>query len=369
MKALVPNPRLLDSDFLAYLLESHQRLLLSNYVKRGATVHSLQVDKLRKMPIPLPPLSEQRRIVEILDQADALRKKRAEADAKAARILPALFYEMFGDPATNPKGWPIRHFESICDSRLGKMLDAKQQTGQHQRPYLRDANVYWDHLELDSILEMDFDEADRDEFRLEKGDVLICEGGEVGRCAIWDDDLPECYFQKALHRARPMEGTATSEFVLYLLRELAQNGSLMDAVSKMTFAHLTGVKLKALRIPVPPVSLQEKFSSRVRGMKFLCLNYGDEKRWNALPTSTREALLAQDELLRSRGDLVAEVQAPTTVKFENGHAQASDGAFGQAPLPLAGFYVIEAGDMDEAIGLLSKTPCAHAGAYELRPLS
>jgi hypothetical protein len=104
-------------------------------------------------------------------------------------------------------------------------------------------------------------------------------------------------------------------------------------------------------------------------MKFLCLAYGDEKKWNALPKSTQEALRAQDDLLRSRGDLVAEVLAPTTVRFINGRARTVDGAFGQAPLPLAGFYVIEAGDMNEVIGLLSNTPCAHAGAYELRPLT
>ena len=104
-------------------------------------------------------------------------------------------------------------------------------------------------------------------------------------------------------------------------------------------------------------------------MKFLCLAYGDERKWNALPKSTRDALRAQDDLLRSRGDLVAEALAPTTVRFAGGHGQASDGTFGRAPLPLAGFYVIEARDMDEAIGLLSQTPCAHAGAYEIRPLA
>ena len=68
-------------------------------------------------------------------------------------------------------------------------------------------------------------------------------------------------------------------------------------------------------------------------MKFLCLAYGDERKWSALPKSTQEALLAQDALLRSRGDLVSEVQAPTTVRFVRGDAQASDGSFGQAPLP------------------------------------
>jgi hypothetical protein len=104
-------------------------------------------------------------------------------------------------------------------------------------------------------------------------------------------------------------------------------------------------------------------------MKFLCLAYGDERKWNALPRGTQEALRAQDDLLRSRGDLVAEVLAPTTVRFANGRAQTVDGPFGQTPLPLAGFYVIEARDIDEAIELLSQTPCAHVGAYELRPLA
>lgn len=104
-------------------------------------------------------------------------------------------------------------------------------------------------------------------------------------------------------------------------------------------------------------------------MKFLCLAYGDETAWNALPKSTQEALLAQDDALRARGALVAEVRAPVTVRFENGRAHTVDGPFGQAPLPLAGFYVLEARDIDEAVGLLSQTPCAHAGAYELRPLA
>ena len=80
---------------------------------RGANYPAVTDRNVLDVTIPLPPPSEQRRIVEILDQADALRKKRAEADAKAARILPALFYKMFGDPATNPKGWPVQPFSKL----------------------------------------------------------------------------------------------------------------------------------------------------------------------------------------------------------------------------------------------------------------
>ena len=147
------------------------------------------------------------------------------------------------------------------------MLDQKQQTGRHRRLYLRNANVYWDRLDLREVLEMDFDEAERDEFRLRRGDLLICEGGEAGRCAIWNEEFPECYFQKALHRARPFPSTATSEYIVFLFLLLAQRGTLLDVASKVTFSHLTGVKLKALQIPVPPFALQEEFSVQVRATK------------------------------------------------------------------------------------------------------
>ena len=256
-KVLEPSA-LFEPRYLYYYL------LTQEIASRGYSRH---FQFLQKMSIRWVPPSEQRRIVEILDQADRVRRLRTEADAKADRILPALFIKMFDVPATNPMGWPVKRFDRICESRLGKMLDRKQQTGQRPRPYLRNANVYWDRLDLNTVLEMDFDESDREEFRLRKGDILICEGGEVGRCAIWNDELPECYFQKALHRVRPYPDAATPEFIVYLFWQLAQFGTLEDTVSKMTFSHLTGIKLKALRIPVPPLALQEKFSIQVRATK------------------------------------------------------------------------------------------------------
>ena len=257
----IPKPGL-ESRYLAWCLYYNANRIAG--LSGSTTFKEVSKSSLKRFRIPIPPLAEQRRIVDILDQTDRLRRLRSDADAKAARILPALFIRMFGDPATNPMGWPVMRFEKACDSRLGKMLDRKHQTGWHSRPYLRNANVYWNRLDLRDVLEMDFDEPSREEFKLIKGDILICEGGEVGRCAIWNDELPECYFQKALHRARPYPGVATSEFIVYLFFLLAQRGALLDAASKVTFLHLTGVKLKALQIPVPPFALQEEFSVQVR---------------------------------------------------------------------------------------------------------
>ena len=267
---LRPNASLIEPRFLFwYLHYVHITGGTLAYQKQTTGIRNLDYKEFLRHAVPVPPPSEQRRIVEILGQADHLRHLRTEADAKAGRILPALFLEMFGDPATNPLGWPVRRFESICESRLGKMLDAKQQTGANRRPYLRNANVYWDRLALKELLEMDFDELDREEFCLQPGDVLICEGGEVGRSAIWNDEIPDCYFQKALHRARPFPDVAVSEFVVYLLWELAKRGVLQGSVSQVTFSHLTGVKLKALRVPVPPLGLQKLFADRVQLFKQL----------------------------------------------------------------------------------------------------
>lgn len=99
--------------FLFYFVRSQEFIRHLTGSTTGAHYPAVSDGKVKSVPIPLPPLSEQRRIVEILDQADALRTKRADADAKAQRILPALFYHMFGDPVTNPKGWPRESLRNL----------------------------------------------------------------------------------------------------------------------------------------------------------------------------------------------------------------------------------------------------------------
>lgn len=117
---LRPRPGILNCAYLTYYLRSNYFLPFAQQCVAGVKMPRIIMAKFWEHCLPLPPLSEQRRIVEILDQADALRKKRAEADAKAERILPALFYRIFGDPATNPMGWdviPIRSLVSKVDRR------------------------------------------------------------------------------------------------------------------------------------------------------------------------------------------------------------------------------------------------------------
>ena len=157
----------------------------------GATMKHITRKPFEQTKITLPPLPEQERIVHLLDEAEQVRKLRGQASARMEEFVPALFYEMFGDPAKNTKNWKVQPFGEICESRLGKMLDEKQQSGLYLRPYLRNQNVQWGEIDISNMAQMDFDERDREVFRLQEGDLLICEGGEVGRTAIWHSELPE----------------------------------------------------------------------------------------------------------------------------------------------------------------------------------
>ncbi|MDF0651758.1 MAG: restriction endonuclease subunit S [Nitrospira sp.] len=247
----------LDVRYLFHFMSIYVEQLRSMSV--GGVIKYIKLGYLTDAKIVIPPLSEQRRIAAILDKADELRAKRRAALAQLDTLTQSIFLDMFGDPATNPKGWIKKPFGQVCETRLGKMLDQKQQTGKHRRPYLRNANVQWFRFDLSDVFEMDFDEDDRRILNLQPGDLLICEGGEPGRAAVWQDELEECYFQKALHRARPNKKLAIAEYICWLLWFLAQREKL-TGVTSATIAHLTGEKLSVLPTLLPPLELQLRFT-------------------------------------------------------------------------------------------------------------
>ena len=253
----------LDNRFLFHFCIQY------NFLKhnKATTLPSLTKTDLLNIEIPLPPLAEQKRIAAILDAADALRTKRREALAQLDALLQSTFLTLFGDPVSNPMGWEVVPFTKVGETRLGKMLDKGRQTGEHQRPYLANTNVKWGRFELTDLREMDFNPADRIEFSLRRGDLLICEGGEVGRCAVWKDELQDCYFQKAIHRCRTYDDKAVPDFLQFFMWFMASRGGFKDFVSTSTIAHLTGEKLRRLPVPLPPLPLQQKFAAIVESVE------------------------------------------------------------------------------------------------------
>lgn len=226
----------------------------------GGSLLRARPDYVGRIEIPLPPLDEQKRIAAILDKADQLRQKRRQAITLLDSLTQSIFLEMFGDPVSNPKGWPEKTMSALTTSRLGKMLDQKKMHGLSTYPYLANLNVQWNRLVLDDLRRMGFSAAEKEEFALNYGDLLICEGGEIGRCAIWRNELSDCYYQKALHRVRCDLELCVPEYLLWFFWFMAKNGGLKVHTSTATIAHLTGAKLKSLMVPTPPIELQKKFS-------------------------------------------------------------------------------------------------------------
>ena len=199
---------------------------------------------------------------EILWAMERVKNAYRELIARTDDLVKSQFIEMFGDPVDNEQNWPTYRFSDVAVSRLGKMLDKRKQTGLYQRRYLANANVQWFTFDLQNLNQMDFDEADQKEFELRDGDLLVCEGGEIGRCAIWHGEISDCYFQKAIHRVRCNTDILLPEYLGHSFFYHSQKNGFSDIVSsKSTIAHLPGDKLKAMNIIVPPLELQKMFTA------------------------------------------------------------------------------------------------------------
>ena len=219
---------------------------------------------LENYSIDLPDVKAQNQQCRKLKKVDFLISLRKQQLAKLDELVKARFVEMFGDIIRNDKSWPIHNFSDIASSRLGKMLDAKQQTGKYSYPYLANFNVQWFSFNVDNLNQMDFNEAEQKEFELRDGDLLVCEGGEIGRCAVWHNEIQPCFFQKALHRVRCNRQLVHPDYLAWWFKYNCNHGGFAEiAGAKATIAHLPGIKLKQLQVALPPLSLQNEFAAFV----------------------------------------------------------------------------------------------------------
>lgn len=167
-----------------------------------------------------------------------------------------------------PISWIWLRFAGVGEQRLGKMLDAQKNRGT-LRSYLRNTNVQWMRFDLYDLKMMRVEDREEKELRLQDRDLLICEGGEPGRCAIWHGGNTEMYFQKALHRVRPCGGIL-SEYLAMNLQVDCQNEVLPNYFTGATIKHLTGRSLSLYSIPIPPLAEQKRIVAKVDELMTLC---------------------------------------------------------------------------------------------------
>lgn len=136
------------------------------------------------------------------------------------------------------------------------MLSPNASGGANIAPYLRNVNVQWDRVDVADLNEMAFDDDERARLSLRPGDLLVCEGGEVGRTAIWRGEVEVCYYQKAVHRLRRLGQAGVPRYLYYVMRVAASAGAFRAGGNKSTIVHLTKEKLQSHRFPFPPAAEQ-----------------------------------------------------------------------------------------------------------------
>ena len=222
------------------------------------------------------------------------REKNPSVIFKGADNTP---YEKIGDevrslvdevPFDIPDSWEWVTLKSIAISSLGKTLDKAKNKGE-LKPYLCSINVYWDGIDLTTVKETRLEEGELPKYLLKPGDLLVCEGGDVGRSAVWES-TQEMYYQNALHRVRFYGGI--NPYFFQLLLECYKGNLILDTYSKgMTIKHLVQTALNAIIFPLPPLAEQNRIVDAInRLLPFLRSYDRAEKRITALNTEFPETL-------------------------------------------------------------------------------
>ncbi|MGF6611446.1 type I restriction enzyme S subunit [Paraburkholderia sp. WSM4175] len=160
-----------------------------------------------------------------------------------------------------PAGWADVDIGAIADIKLGKMLDKAKNKGE-PTPYLRNINVRWGNFDLSDILQMPMSPEERSTLSVRDGDILVCEGGEPGRSAVWQNGATDLTFQKALMRLRPRAGIAPHLLTAFL-RWSYDAGNLNGHFTGTTIKHLPQGALAAVRFPLPPLSEQQRIVAKI----------------------------------------------------------------------------------------------------------
>ena len=231
----------------------------------GTTFKAITQATIKNLEVPVPPLSEQERIVarieELFSQLDASVAELKMAKERLKAYQQAVLKEAFGKVTTHTP------FGEIIDARLGKMLDKEKNTGNFHK-YLRNINVRWFSFDLSDLLEMRIEADEIEKYSVSHNDLIICEGGEPGRCAVWDKQ-DSIFYQKALHRVRFLDNS-NPRFYMYYLWFSAQAGQLFRYFTGTGIKHLTGQSLSKVIVPTADRNVQDSIVAEIESRLSVC---------------------------------------------------------------------------------------------------
>jgi type I restriction enzyme S subunit len=245
------------------------------------------------LQLPLPPIHEQRRIVDILSRADGIVRLRREAEKKAAELIPALFLDMFGDPATNPKSWLVETVGDVIESADYGSSTKSSEDGSGL-PIIRMGNVdYAGTLNLANLKFVNLPDAEAEKYRLREGDILFNRTNSkdlVGKTGLWGVER-EAVIASYFIRLRVDRDRMRPSYLWAFMNSRHMKRVLFDtARGAIGQANINSKELKAFPIAVPPLKLQQDFATRLEEIRSI---QSQQSAAAAKAQSTFDALLAQ----------------------------------------------------------------------------
>lgn len=267
---LVPDERRLDLEYLGWRLRVPD-IVQELPVAAAAATKSRERIKPRSLldlPISLPPLHEQRRIVSILDRAARIERLRAQARERLREFVPALFIKMFGDPVENPKGWKICCLDELAQEfRYGTSKKCGEHENDGDLPILRIPNVLGNTINWTNLKFTLLSTIEENALKLDEGDVLFVRTNGnpqyIGRCAVFRDGRPAGY-ASYLIRMRLRDNGVIPDFVASSLSLPSMRNIILRLARTTAGNYNISIRsLKSIPVPVPPVLLQMRFVSIV----------------------------------------------------------------------------------------------------------
>ncbi|WP_368873334.1 restriction endonuclease subunit S [Shewanella algae] len=271
----------LDNNYVFHWLRAFRDDIIN--LSSGGGQPNINQEKVASLKVSAPAIEEQRTIAAFLDyetaRIDSLIDKQQRLiellkEKRQAVISLAVTKGLNPDAPMKdsgvewlgqvPEHWVVAKLGYRYEVLLGKMLDAKRISGAHLGHYLRNTDVQWGKINTLGLPQMDFrpDEAAR--YSVNRGDLLVCEGGEIGRAAVWQHDEP-CFYQKALHRLRPYNSkTDLTGYFFYILFDAATQGRFDGGAGKATIAHLPAETFRQYRFAFPPYEEQIELEEHLR---------------------------------------------------------------------------------------------------------
>jgi type I restriction enzyme, S subunit len=237
------------------------------------TVKHLSSKQIENITIPLPPLDEQHRIVSILDEAEALRQLRARADERMADFIPALFNQMFGDPATNPKGWVLHRLRDLLDSPPQNGLYVPQDRyeadeSENGIEMVHMSDLFYGIVERGHLKRVRIDQAILEKYSINCNDLLVARRslnyeGAAKPCLIPETNKP-LVFESSMIRITPNPMKLLPIYLFYYLsNERARLAHVLKYVTQATISGINQDGLKSIEVLLPPLALQHDFAARV----------------------------------------------------------------------------------------------------------